>query len=296
MGSETTKTPSAVSTLQACSFFSNPFLEFCLLTPAFFPSTCSTCLSTRLTHWKFQSIAWEPKILWKKWFAWQPGHFARTLTSSCYAIFTWNWTYKTHDLTDYHMFVHAFDTLKIPEHCFGTWPKILWKRWFAWAFCKNFLLLCNFHMNHLNIRNSWPNWLSTYSWQFSTDNHFHVKWSTNPRVTSILPTAIISLCALTCHCTPWSISIALLSLEISTLIFCVLIWPQQIVTNHFIQFVFESLLHSRMIHPGNCCPVPSTVGFNSPISSQSLLHKFLCANLPHRFVFKTLVCTHMFHP
>ena len=37
-------------------------------------------------------------------------------------------------------------------------------------------------------------WLSTYCWQFSTCNHFLVKWSTDPRVISILPTASISLC------------------------------------------------------------------------------------------------------
>ena len=63
------------------------------------------------------------------------------------------------------------------------------------SLCALFLLLCHFHMN-LNIQNSWPYWSSTYRWKFSTGNHFHVKWSTNPRVTSILPTASISLCAL----------------------------------------------------------------------------------------------------
>ena len=62
-------------------------------------------------------------------------------------------------------------------------------------FVRTFSLLCHFHMN-LNIQNSWPNWPNwTYHWQFSTGNHFHVKWSTNPRPTSILPTASISLCA-----------------------------------------------------------------------------------------------------
>ena len=41
-----------------------------------------------------------------------------------------------------------------------------------------FLLLCHFHMD-LNIQNSWPKWLSTYCWQFSTGTHFHLNWSTN---------------------------------------------------------------------------------------------------------------------
>ena len=64
--SETTKTP---STLQACSFLSNPFLEFCLSTPAVSSiifKACSTCLSKHLTHLKFQSIALEPVIIWKR--------------------------------------------------------------------------------------------------------------------------------------------------------------------------------------------------------------------------------------
>ena len=91
-------------------------------------------------------------------------------------------------------FVQVFDTLKIPVHCFGTWDtlKIVICPIISQAL---FLLLCNFHMN-LNMQNSWPNQLSTYCRQFSTGNHLHVKWSTNPRVTSILPAAIFSLCAL----------------------------------------------------------------------------------------------------
>ena len=34
----------------------------------------------------------------------------------------------------------------------------------------------------------------------------------------------------------------------------------------------------RMIHPGNCSPAPSPVGFNCPIISQSFLFEFSCAN------------------
>ena len=96
-----------------------------------------------------------------------------------------------------HKFVEVFDTLKIAVHCFwtrDTLKKVI-RQSLSYAL---FLLLCHFHMN-LNIQNSWPHWSSTYRWQFSTSNHFHVKWSTNPRVTSILPTASISLCALRGH-------------------------------------------------------------------------------------------------
>ena len=35
--------------------------------PLFLPSSCSTCLFKHLAHWKFQSIALEPKILCKRW-------------------------------------------------------------------------------------------------------------------------------------------------------------------------------------------------------------------------------------
>ena len=94
----------------------------------------------------------------------------------------------------FHVFVHAFGTLKIPEYRFST-RDYLKKVTYLSILQGLFLRLCNFHMNQ-TTQNSWPHWLSTYHWQFSTCNHFHVKWSTNPRVTSILPTAIISLCAL----------------------------------------------------------------------------------------------------
>ena len=73
-----------------------------LFLPSSWSWQCSTCLSQHLTHWKFQSIAWEPEILWKTWFAFRKHFF------SCYAIFTWIWTYKIHDLTDYHFNVGSF--------------------------------------------------------------------------------------------------------------------------------------------------------------------------------------------
>ena len=46
-------------------------------------------------------MALEPEILWKRWFAWV---FCKHLFSY-YTIFTWIWTYKTHDLTDHQLIV-----------------------------------------------------------------------------------------------------------------------------------------------------------------------------------------------
>ena len=102
--SETHKTP---STLQACSifwFFSNPFWEFCFSTPAF----SSTILLHRFVQvfdtLKIPVHCFGTEILWKRWFAWAfRKHF-----SFSYAIFTWIWTYKTHDLTDHQLIVGSF--------------------------------------------------------------------------------------------------------------------------------------------------------------------------------------------
>ena len=38
--------------------------------PLFLPAYCCTSSSKYLTFWKFQSLALEPKILWKRFFAW----------------------------------------------------------------------------------------------------------------------------------------------------------------------------------------------------------------------------------
>ena len=112
--SETTKTP---STMQACSFFSNPFLEFCFSTPLFLPPYCCTSSCKYLTLWKFQSIALEPEILWKRWFA----RAFRKHFFFCYAIFTWIWTCKTHDLTDYQLAVGGF----LQAITLMWWPQFL---------------------------------------------------------------------------------------------------------------------------------------------------------------------------
>ena len=100
MQSKTLKTP---STLQACSFFSNPFWNSASWPLLFLPSYGPTSFSKPLTLRKIQCIALEPKI-WKRWFTWafQKNFFF------CYAVFTWIWTYKTHGLTDHQLIVGSF--------------------------------------------------------------------------------------------------------------------------------------------------------------------------------------------
>ena len=238
--SETTKT---TSTLQACSFFSNPCLEFCLSTPLFLPPSCSTSLSKHLTLWKFQGISLEHEILWK--------------------------------------------------------------RCFAWAFRGHFF--CCYARENLNIQNSWPHWLWTYHWhfstgnyvyvyrwQFSTGNYLFVKWSTNPRKTSILPKALAKYFP-QALCPPWSISIALLFLEVSSafhLDFLFANFGAPTTSYH----LFSNFRCTRlMIYPGNCSPAPSNHHFSKPpprvivcISGHS--------DRSGSLVFETLVGTRTLHP
>ena len=90
-----------------------------------------------------------------------------------------------------------------------------------------------------------------------------------------------------------SISIARLFFEVSTSIFCMLIWPRHHRgTSHPL---FSNLrCASRMIHPGNCSPAPSPVGFNRPIIYQSLLLEL--SSHSESFVSEILVCTRTLHP
>ena len=83
--SKTMKTP---STLQAYSFFLMLSWNLAPWPPRFLRSSCSTCLSQHLTHWKFQSIALEPEILWKRWFARTFAWAIHVHFFSCYSIFT----------------------------------------------------------------------------------------------------------------------------------------------------------------------------------------------------------------
>ena len=62
------------------------------------------------------------------------------------------------------MFVQAFSRFIIPEHRFRTRGTL--KKMICLSISQGlFLLFCNFHMN-LNMQNSWPHWLSTYSCHF----------------------------------------------------------------------------------------------------------------------------------
>ena len=90
----------------SCTVFSNPFLEFCFLAPSFLSSSCSTSSSSwpPLTFhhlvlqvcrsiWLFENsraLLWYPRYCKKGDL---PEHFASTFFS-CYAIFSWIWTYK----------------------------------------------------------------------------------------------------------------------------------------------------------------------------------------------------------
>ena len=60
--------------------------------------------------------------LWKRWIVWA------FLECSCYAIFTWIWTYKTHDLADYQLTIGSF----LPATTFmcSNWQIPVWSQFF----------------------------------------------------------------------------------------------------------------------------------------------------------------------
>ena len=90
-GQSNWKPHKTLSALQACSFFLYPFWNSALDTRFF-------------VHHIVPQVALEPEILWKSWFAWAfSKHFF-----ICYAIFTWIWTYKSHDLTGHQLIVGSF--------------------------------------------------------------------------------------------------------------------------------------------------------------------------------------------
>ena len=101
-----------------------PILGILLLDPAFLSSFCSTNLSMHLTLWKFQCIALELKLLWKRWFT-RAFHNLKHF-GSFYTIFTWIWTYKNHDLTDHQLAIGSF-LLAIAS--MGREQQILSLRW-----------------------------------------------------------------------------------------------------------------------------------------------------------------------
>ena len=153
--------------MQASSFFSNPFLEFCFLTQLFLPPYCCTSSCKYLPLWKFQSIALGPKILWKRWFAQAfCKHFSFVMPFSHESEHA-----KTHDLTDYQLtqaiFPHHLLQLllvdKTPANTCEDWCTIRSKRWrisypvfLAWVFytychclptlseiCSSFIAVCH---------------------------------------------------------------------------------------------------------------------------------------------------------
>ena len=71
--------------------------------------------------WHFLCIALELEILWKRWFA----RSFRKLPPSCYSIFTWIWTCKTHNLSDHQptlgRFLWANDSMRRSRQIL-RWP------------------------------------------------------------------------------------------------------------------------------------------------------------------------------
>ena len=136
----------------------------------------------------------EPEILRKSWFAWA----FRERFFSCYAIFTWIWTYKTHDLTEYQLNIGSFlqaTTFMWSDWQIPGWPQFFQKRLFPSApslvHFKCAIIFQSFHLDFLCANLAAP-----------------------------------------------------------------------IISYH----LFSNFRFARhMIHPGNCSPVPSSVGFNSPI-------------------------------
>ena len=161
----------------------------------------------------------------------------------------------------FYIFDQAFDTLKIPEHRCGAWDPL--KK----VICLSilllfFLLLCHFHLN-MNIQNSWSNWVSTYHWQFSTCNHFHVKWLTNPRwphsfQQQLFP-SVHSLVYFKCIIIFRSFHLDFLCANLAA--------PN--ISYHLFSNFHKFHFASHVIHPGICSPAPSSVDFNSPIILKS---------------------------
>ena len=140
-------------------------------------------------------------------------HFARTFFS-CYAIFTWIWTHKTHDLPDYQLTVGSF------------LPAI------------------------------------TYMWsdrQIKGD--LNSSNSNNFPPCPALPSQVDFNRAIIFRCFQFDFLCANLATPITS------------------YRLFSNLrCAGHMIHSGNCSPVPSPVGFNRTVISQSLLFEFSCVN------------------
>ena len=99
--SETTKTPSM---LQAAGMLilSNPFLEFCLSTPAFSSIILIHMFVQAFDTLKTPEHRFRTRDTLNKLICLSEHYF------SCYANFTWIWTYNSHELTDYQLTVGSF--------------------------------------------------------------------------------------------------------------------------------------------------------------------------------------------
>ena len=144
--------------------------------PLFLPLSCSTYLIKHLTHWKFQSIAVEPEILWKRWFAWA---FCCCFFS-CYAIFTWIWTYKTHDLTEYQLTIGSFlpaTTFMWSDWQIPEWPQLFQQFLFpSVPFLVDFKCAIIFRSFHFDFLCASANYYIPFVFEFSLRQSFDPSW------------------------------------------------------------------------------------------------------------------------
>ena len=214
--------------MYACSFFSNPFLEFCFSSLAF--------SSTILLH-KFIQVfntskipvpCFGTKILWKRWFA---RAFCKHF-SFCYAIFVWIWTYKTHDLTDYQLtnvtigsFLQA-TTLMWSDWQIPGWPQFFQQQVFpsvpSLVHFNSAIVFQSFHLDFLCDDLAAP--ITSYC--LFSNFHCVCLWS-------ILGIAVLL--------PPLLVSIAQLFLKASSLSFCVQILPLHMLRING-SFVLETLV------------------------------------------------------
>ena len=167
-----------------------------------------------------------------------------------------------------HKFVQVLDTLKIPVRCFGTRDTLKKVTCLILSYTL-FLLLCHFI------------WIWTYKTHDLTDHQLIVRsflpaitfmWSDwqipgwpqffQQRLFPSVPSLVDFKCAIIFR----RFHLDFLCANLAT----------PIISYHLIS---NLQFASQVIHPGNCSPAPSSgsVGFNSPIISQSLVLEFSCA-------------------
>ena len=95
------RNPRTPSTMQACLFFSNPFLEFCfsstILLHKFVQDSASIDF-LKIPIYCFGTLDTLKKVIC----------MILCNVFFCCAIFIWIWTYKTHDLTDHQLIIGRF--------------------------------------------------------------------------------------------------------------------------------------------------------------------------------------------